>query len=118
MSDYSLINEASVPSIVIWEQYLVYAIPLGVAEEVIKQLKVIIPAEEITHHDTPLLYSAGHGMMYDSIKTITNNIDSSLNSVLSVANSSNSSSSGSGGGFSSGGGGGGRGGGGGGGGAF
>lgn len=119
LKDFSLIDQASVPSLTIWEQYLVYAIPLGVAKEVLKQLKIILPQEEFYNQDTtPLLYAtAAYGVddMVYRFDNLTNALNSSVSSIISVANSSDSSSSGSGGGFSSGGG---DGGGGGGGGAF
>lgn len=39
LQDYTLLNEKLVQDIVMWENYLVYAVALGIAEKVIKQLE-------------------------------------------------------------------------------
>ena len=41
MEDFSLIDQKRLPSIVIWEKYLVYATAFGIADKVIKQLKIV-----------------------------------------------------------------------------
>lgn len=43
MEDFSLLNEREVPELVLWEKYLVYATAFGVADKVIKQLKIKYP---------------------------------------------------------------------------
>ena len=40
---FSQMDRAEIPSLIIWEHYLVYAISLGVAKEVIKQLNIVFP---------------------------------------------------------------------------
>lgn len=98
MEDFSLLNEREVPDIIIWERFLVYATVFGIAEKVIKQLKMVYP-----NFDENVM--ADHTMMYMMMNTDFNNsfssaIDSSISSAYSSGN-------GSGGGFSGGGGGGG-----------
>jgi uncharacterized membrane protein len=118
LKDFSRLDKAGLPSIVIWEHYLVYAISLGVAKEVIKQLPLVI--SEYDYNDGNLTFLSGYGssivftdfthVLDSTISSVTNAIDNAMN----VANSTLSSSSGSGGGFSGGSSGGGGGGGGGG----
>ena len=43
MQDFSLIKEREVPELVLWEKYLVYATVFGIADRVIKQLKIVYP---------------------------------------------------------------------------
>ena len=94
LKHFSKMEEKDYGSIVLWEHYLVYAIGLGIADKVLKQLKDIYP--EITElEDT---YSGiYHSSTYHSFS-------SSFNSVSTGA-FTYSSSTGSGGGFSGGGGG-------------
>ncbi len=94
LKHFSKMEEKDYGSIILWEHYLVYAIGLGIADKVLKQLKDIYP--EITElEDT---YSGiYHSSTYHSFS-------SSFNSVSTGA-CTYSSSTGSGGGFSGGGGG-------------
>ncbi len=117
LKEFSHLDKAEIPSIVIWEHYLVYAISLGVAKEVIKQLPLVFTDTDL--QNTHLTYM--YGYRYNNFANFTNTFDRTIETVESaisharaVANSTNSSSSGGGGGFSGGssGGGGGRGGGG------
>ncbi|HBK86140.1 MAG TPA: hypothetical protein DDZ53_08950, partial [Firmicutes bacterium] len=48
----------TIPSLIIWEHYLVYAVTLGVAKEVMKQLELVYP--NLTEGD----YRFGHGWYY------------------------------------------------------
>ncbi|MZQ75768.1 MAG: DUF2207 domain-containing protein [Peptoclostridium sp.] len=113
LNHFSQLDKAQLPSIVMWEHYLVYAISLGVAAEVIKTLKIIYPPEAFEAAGlTYLGHSYGRSMSpVTSFDTITNSISSSTAKALSAATSQLSSSGGGGGGFSGGGGGGGGGGG-------
>lgn len=117
LKEFSHLDKAEIPSIIIWEHYLVYAISLGVAKEVIKQLPLVFTDADL--QNTHLTYM--YGYRYNNFANFTNTFDRTIETVESaisharaVANSTNSSSSGGGGGFSGGssGGGGGRGGGG------
>ena len=99
MEDFSLLNEKEVPDIVLWEKFLVYATAFGIAEKVIKQLKMVYPNfEELTRND----YTVTYLMM-------NTNFNSSFSSAISTTMSgAYSSATGGGGGFSGGGGGGSR----------
>ncbi|MEW8956017.1 DUF2207 domain-containing protein [Clostridium sp.] len=114
---FSNMDKADIPSIVIWEHYLVYAISLGVAEEVIEKLPKIFREEEF--NDPSLTYMGYHNNFYtyymisSMISDTTDIVDKAIDSAA-VATSQDSSSSGFGGGFSGGSSGGGGGGGGGG----
>lgn len=111
LKHFSEIERYEIPSLIIWEHYLVYAITLGVAKEVIKQLEVVFP--NMQDGD----YKFGSGWMiyssYTSMNTLNNSfasISSSFERSLQTATkaaSKASSGSGGGGGFSGGGGGGG-----------
>ena len=101
MEDFSMLDKRQVPELVIWEKYLVFATVFGVANKVIKQLKIVYPnLEEITSSTNTFTYM--NLMMYTNFSSsFSNAITSSINSSIS---SQYSSGSGSGGGFSGGGG--------------
>lgn len=98
MEDFSLLDEKEVPAIEVWERYLVYATAFGIAEKVLKQLKILYP--NIDEIDA-LNSSAYMYFMYHS--NFSTNFNNAINTSISL---SYSSGSGSGGGFSGGGGGG------------
>jgi len=101
MKDYEI------PSIAVWEHYLVYAISLGVAEKVISRLKVVLTNQDISFRNSTYLYT-----MTDRNGNLNSSMFKSFNKTFSSAFvSASTSSTGGGGGFSSGGGGGGGGGG-------
>lgn len=104
--DFSKLDEKDHKAIVIWEHYLVYATGLGVAKQVLKELKIVYPTE---FNDTSDMFT---NYVIFSMISNNNTFDSFTSSFTSAANqafSSPSSSGGSGGGFSGGfGGGGGR----------
>ncbi|WP_027634682.1 DUF2207 domain-containing protein [Clostridium hydrogeniformans] len=114
---FSNMDKADIPSIVIWEHYLVYAISLGVAEEVIEKLPKIFKEEEF--NDPSLTYMGLNNSFYNyymissMISDTTTIVDTAIDSAA-VATSQDSSTGGFGGGFSGGSSGGGGGGGGGG----
>ncbi|MBV1759034.1 MAG: DUF2207 domain-containing protein [Dethiosulfatibacter sp.] len=111
---FSEMERHELPSLIIWEHYMVYAITLGVAKEVMKQLQVVYP--DMTEGNRQF----GYGWYYygmassNSMSSLGNSFDSltsSISNSITTALSSTSSGSGGGGGFSGGGGGGGGGGG-------
>lgn len=117
LKDFSNMEKAGMPSIVIWEHYLVYAISLGVAKEVIRQLPLVFNDADL--QDTHLTYMRGYSFynfanFTDAFDRTIDTVDHAVSQAIAVANSTNSSSSGGGGGFSGGSSGGGGGGGGGG----
>ncbi len=101
MEDFSLLKEREVPELVIWEKYLVYATAFGIADKVLKQLKIVYPNIDQTDMLNTSTYMY---FMYHS------NFDTNFSSAItsSIASATYSSGSGSGGGFSGGGGFGGR----------
>jgi uncharacterized membrane protein len=114
LKHFSQLNKADLPAVTIWEHYLVYAITLGVAKEVINQLRVVFREEDFKNSSLTYLYYGHYGHNYsyfDTIDNVTNTMVKTTESVYTQAMSKMSSGSGSGGGFSGGGGGGGGGGG-------
>ena len=98
MEDFSLLNEKEVPAIEVWEEFLVYATVFGIADKVIKQLKLVYPEiENMENFNTAsYVYLMSHT---DFNSSFSSAINSSISSTMS-------SGSGGGGGFSGGGGGG------------
>lgn len=115
--DFSNLEKADIPAITIWEHYLVYAVSLGVAKEVIDQLPRVFSDRDLS--DPNLTYMRGYGS-YNSMYMMNHMVSDTARSVASAVNTANiassamSSGSGGGGGFSGGSSGGGGGGGGGG----
>ena len=98
MEDFSMLDKREVPELVIWEKYLVYATVFGIADKVIKQLKMVYPNfEEITEGINTYTYM--NIMMHTNFSTSFSNAIST-----SIASATYSSGSGGGGGFSGGGG--------------
>ena len=100
MEDFSYLNEKEVPELVLWEKYLVFATAFGIADKVLKQLKVKYP--ELNNQDTisnMVLFNA----MYNSNGFNTGFINSISSSTSRMYSSTYSSGSGGGGGFSGGG---------------
>jgi uncharacterized membrane protein len=115
LEHFSEMQRHEIPSLIIWEHYLVFAVTLGIAKEVIKQLEVVFP------HMQEGDYRFGQGwMMYGTYHTGMNALTNSFDGIgqsferalhsAEKAVSKSSSGSGGGGGFSGGGGGGGGGG--------
>ena len=98
MEDFSMLDKREVPEIAIWEHFLVFATAFGIADKVLKQLKVVYPNIESD------LNVNTYTCMYFMMNT---NFSSSFSNAISTSMSSAySSASGGGGGFSGGGGGG------------
>lgn len=99
MEDFSMLDRREVPELVIWEKYLVFATAFGIADKVIKQLKIVYPnLDEMTNGINTFTYM-NLMMNTDFSSSFSNAISSSMSSAYS-------SGSGGGGGFSGGGGGG------------
>lgn len=103
---FSNMKDYEIPSIIVWEHYLVYAISLGVADKVISKLKLALSSQDISLRNSTYLYC-----MTDRSGRLNNSMFRSFDKVFTSAFASATASTGSGGGFSSGGGGGGGGGG-------
>lgn len=109
LNDFTLLDEKELPELFMWERYLVYATVLGVAEKVLKGLKLRYPQlnDENFVKDNMIFLAAISSTNMNSIsglKDITSSIEGAVRDAQNVvSNISSSSSSGSGGGFSSGG---------------
>ncbi|BAL80546.1 DUF2207 domain-containing protein [Caldisericum exile] len=107
LSDFSNLKEYAPNSIVIWENYLVYATTFGIAEKVLKYIEMNI--DKIPQDEFSRSYIFGKAVTtsgtfnFASINVFT----TSLNSAMQALSSTAPASTGSGGGFSGGGGGGG-----------
>jgi uncharacterized membrane protein len=108
---FSQLERQGIPALVIWEHYLVYAVTLGVAKEVLSQLEIVFPGLESDG------YRFGYGWYYfgmgypgfyglnRSLTSMTSSLNQSMhNSLAATAASPRSSGGGFGGGFSGGGG--------------
>lgn len=94
MEDFSLLKEKEVPDLVLWEKFLVYATAFGIAEKVIKQLKIVYPEyNDMDYSVYPNMYIFMNTDFSRSFTAVSNSMSSSF-----------SSGTGGGGGFSGGGG--------------
>lgn len=62
-----MIDDKTVPELILWEKYLVYATAFGIADKVLEQLKVVYP--QITDTD----YMSSHGYTYMYLMYATRN---------------------------------------------
>ncbi len=95
MEDFSMLDKREIPEVVIWESFLVYATAFGIANKVLKQLKIVYPnmSEQWNMNS--------YGYMYLMLNT---NFSSSFsNAITSSMSTAYSSGTGGGGGFSGGG---------------
>ena len=98
MENFSMLDKREIPELALWEHYLVYATAFGIADKVIKQLKIVY--KDLYDNMDMNNYGYMYLMMHtDFSSNFSHAISSSYSSTLS-------SGSGSGGGFSGGGGGG------------
>lgn len=103
LRDFSRLNEAPPASVVLWNQFLVLAVVFGIAEQVIEQMKVVVP-HVVSDPSFAMTYwwlasGPGYGSPISSLS-------GGFTSAAQIASSTLSSASGGGGGFSGGGGGG------------
>jgi uncharacterized membrane protein len=74
LEHFSEMQRHEIPSLIIWEHYLVYAVTLGVAKEVIKQLEVVFPNMQ----DGDYRFGYGwmmYGTYHNGMNTLTNSFD-------------------------------------------
>lgn len=75
LNDYSLLSQHPPQSIIIWERFLVYAIILGVADNVIKSMKLLAPQLSPSGvsriHTNYFLYSSLRMSLRNSISAVT-----------------------------------------------
>lgn len=102
MEDFSLLNEKEVPDLKLWEKYLVFATAFGIADKVIKQLKVKYP--ELQEFDG-YNYTYMHLLYHSTLNTaFLISLNTGINKAYMGGLSKQASSNYSGGNFSSGGG--------------
>jgi len=72
LTDFSALKEHPPESIKIWDSYLVYATSLGVAEEVLRNMSLVVPAEQLKGssfyfiHSNYAQFGSGFGNAYAS----------------------------------------------------
>ncbi|MHC1754751.1 MAG: DUF2207 domain-containing protein [Methanosarcina sp.] len=72
LTDFSALKEHPPESIKIWDSYLVYATALGVAEEVLKNMSLVVPSEQLKEshfyyvHHSYGQFGSGFGTAYSS----------------------------------------------------
>jgi len=109
LKDFGTMDEKQLPEIILWEKYLVYAMVLGCAKELEKDMKVRLADMDMSdprYHD---FYTYGYYDRMFVFSSITSSLNSSVATAVassrsSIAASQASSSGGFGGGASSGGG--------------
>jgi len=106
LEDFSSFEDYPVPSIIIWEHYLVYATSFGIADKVSEQLKLKFNLEEISSKDTTFVVYFGMGYRINRFNSTINGMRRSASSTITRYHASQRSSSSfggrSGGGFSGG----------------
>lgn len=111
LKDFGRMDEKPPDAVVLWEHFLVYAVVFGIADEVVKAMKIKVPDVINDPGFAPMYWvwfaTPGDGGGLSAF----GELHQSFTEAISVATSSSSSGSGMGGGFSGGGGGGGGGGG-------
>lgn len=124
LTDFSNLDRAQIPQLILWEYYLVFAVVLGVAREVLRQLPVVYPQiqDPESEFGRNWGYYGSHQLRHDhrssdsaagwagfGTLSLLDSMQQTWGTAFASAKDAGqeSSSSGSGGGFSSGGGGGG-----------
>lgn len=80
MEDFSLLNEKEVPDLKLWEKYLVFATAFGIADKVLKQLKIKYP--ELQNIDGYDDYAYMYMLYHSSLNTrFINSLNTSVNKV-------------------------------------
>lgn len=69
ITTFSYMKEHPPESVIIWEEYMVYATAFGVAKKTSKALKMILP-EELNHNDKFIAYT-GFAAMAPSLSAAT-----------------------------------------------
>ncbi len=104
LTDFSNLKEAIPTDVKVWDHFLVFAVVFGVADQVIRQLQVVLP--QIV--EDPVFVPVYMWIMPGQIGGVSpmQSMTHTFNTTVQTAMSANSSGSGFGGGFSGGGGGG------------
>ena len=67
LRDFSQLADAPAGHLVLWERYLVYAVALGVSDQLARGLEARIPPDESTHFAAWYAVGVGHHPGYGSI---------------------------------------------------
>jgi len=110
MEDFGRMDTKELPEIKLWEKYLVYAVTLGCADKLAKNMKIKINELNAINDETVLIDFIYYDNMLRFNSMLNRNINSTVSTAYSahaaeIAASSRSSGGGFGGGFSGGGGG-------------
>jgi uncharacterized membrane protein len=93
LEDFSSFEDYPVPSIIIWEHYLVYATSFGIADKVTEQLKLKFKLEEIYTADCTYIVYFGFGHRIDRFNRSIRNMRSSANTAIARHNAAQRTSS-------------------------
>ena len=106
LKDFSIIDRRELPEVSLWGKYLVYAVSLGCADKLAKDMALRVQEFDNVYNQT--LYDPSDIIMLTTFNhVVRDSVNSAINSARSaqnIANSSSSSGGGFGGGFSGGGG--------------
>lgn len=104
LEEFSTFEDYPVPSLIIWEHYLVYATSFGIADKVTSQLKLKFKLDEINDVDTTfiLYYGLRYNYMRNLNRAIINSRHAAATTIVRHNASRSSGSSIGGGGFSGG----------------
>lgn len=123
MREFSEMNRHELPELALWEEYMVYAMAMGIADEVAKQLEIAYPeykrlvegyglndrydAFVILYLCSPWFYRSTHFAFASSVRSVTNNVRALQRTATMASNAKRFGGGGfhGGGGFSGGGGG-------------
>ena len=104
LEEFSAFEDYPVPSLIIWEHYLVYATSFGIADKVTSQLKLKFNLDEINGVDTTfiLYYGLRYSYMMNLTRTIVNSKRVASSTIARHTASRSSGGRAGGGGFSGG----------------
>lgn len=88
--DFSNMKDYPMPGVIVWEHYIVYATSLKIADQVMKQLEVKLPPDQIAASSSSTFLSYGYGYHGFRMGTALNNITRSIstartNSISTIA---------------------------------
>ena len=79
MEDFSRLDKREVPELIVWEKYLVFATAFGIADKVLKQLKIRYPElQNIDGYDYAYMHMLYHSSLNNSF---LNTLNTSVNKV-------------------------------------
>ena len=100
LKDISTLDMANVPDVLLWDRYLSYATAFGIADKVVKALKIRLTPEQLQTMPLGYYYYYGYTGGLNIGQSFTTALNSSVGSAVSAANPT--SVSGGSGGFSGG----------------